>query len=238
MQYWRLLARICLVSLLRCFPTHFISAEAVVIIKLAYELYNEAVMLSINRDWLAAIDKYQAAVNIHNEFPECHQNLALLLDKVGRFTDSMEHHVWSIQVAKTDYFRSRALVNLAMLKLQFVGVVQSCSNPLMVEVFSYLEEAVRLEPSNNANARFSLGLVHVNVGEYVAAFKHFQKALEIDANHSLALLNIGNFYFRLNDFKNARYCPLLDQQHTHQHTYQCTPITINTPTSTPINAHQ
>ena len=186
-------------------PTLFISVEAAVNINLAYELYNEAVVLSINRDWLPAIDKYQAAVTIHNDFPECHQNLALLLDKVGRFTDSMEHHQWSIQFAKTDSFRSRALVNLAMLKLQFVGVVQSRSNPLVLEVFSYLEEAVRLDPTTNANARFSLGLVHVNVGEYVAALKHFQNALEVDANHSLALLNVGNFYFRLNDFKNARY---------------------------------
>ena len=218
MQYWRIFAPICVWTLLCCFSPLFTTAEAVVNINLAYELYNEAVMLSINRDWLTAIEKYQAAVAIHHNFPECHQNLALLLDKVGRFADSMEHHLWSIQSAKTEFFRSRALVNLAMLKLQFVGVVQSRSNPLVLEVLTYLEEAVRLDPLNNANARFSLGLVHVNVGEYVAALKHFQQALEVDANHSLALLNIGNFYFRLNDFKNARYFPFLPFLH-YQYTY-------------------
>lgn len=41
------------------------------------------------------------------------------------------------------------------------------------------------------------------MGDSNTALKFYQQTLSVDPNHALALLNIGNYYFKLNNFKSA-----------------------------------
>ena len=50
-----------------------------------------------------------------------------------------------------------------------------------------------------------MGLMYVSAGYAEKGLLAFQKAVEADSNHTLSLMNIGNYFFRLNIFEKASY---------------------------------
>ena len=164
----------------------------------AYLIYNEAVHCQDNRDIKCAIDKYTAALSAKHEFPEAHQNIALLLEHSDT-NAALKHHRLSVEYGVSDEFKAAALTNLAMSMFR---MIPNKSKVTSLEVISTLQEANALS-HQNCNILFSLGLVYSDIGDYESAVTFFQQTLEINPDHSMALLNIGNYYFRKFDFKRA-----------------------------------
>jgi tetratricopeptide (TPR) repeat protein len=167
----------------------------------AYILYNEGVYCSENHDIRCALEKYKASLSLKDDFPEAHQNIALVLEQQGHLTGAVIHHETSIKFAGTNEFNGSALNNLAILLLKLINVkTKSTVSP----VISLLQEAAVLSPSNS-NIIFSIGLTLLEIDDYDSAIKYFKRTLEIEPNHSMALLNIGNYHFWKNDFSQANF---------------------------------
>lgn len=68
--------------------------------------------------------------------------------------------------------------------------------------FFELAEAAEYNESNG-DIYFTAGLIYDMLGESTAALKMFHRAVEANADHSLAILNIGNYFFRIRQYETA-----------------------------------
>lgn len=167
----------------------------------AYTHYNEGVYCSEKGNIRCAIDKYKASLSFMHDFPEAHQNIALLLEQQENFTEAVKHHEMSIKFARTNEFNASALNNLAILSLKLTTVKRRST---VLPVISLLQEATILSPYD-ANIIFTLGLIMLEIDDHDEAVKYFRNTLDIEPKHSMALLNIGNYYFLRNDFSQANF---------------------------------
>jgi tetratricopeptide (TPR) repeat protein len=76
-----------------------------------------------------------------------------------------------------------ALVILATLTFRQVA--------LWRDTFTLFEHSLRIAPDRNIPIQYNLGLAFADIGKYDEAIAHFEKALEVDPNFALGLLNMG-----------------------------------------------
>ena len=127
-----------------------------------------------------------------------HQNIALLLEQTDG-KDAIEHHRLSVEFGASTSFKAAAMTNLALAMFR---MIPNKSRVTAQSSISILLDAIVLAPENS-NIPFSLGLVYAGIGDHERANVHFRETLETDCNHSMALMNIGNYYFRRHDFPQA-----------------------------------
>jgi len=65
-----------------------------------------------------------------------------------------------------------------------------------------LEKAARMDP-DNPDLQNWLGYSHRNLKEYDAAFRHYQKAIELDPRHRAAREYLGEAYLMVGDLAGA-----------------------------------
>jgi protein O-mannosyl-transferase len=113
--------------------------------------------------------------------PDCwmaHNNLGVLLGKIGRNDEAMAHYLKALELNPNN---ADAHNNLGLL-LANIGR----TNDAMV----HLLKALELDP-NHAEAYNNLGLLLTNTGQTNEAMVHFQKALEINPDYADACYNLG-----------------------------------------------
>jgi tetratricopeptide (TPR) repeat protein len=167
----------------------------------AYILYNEGVYCSDKNDIGCALEKYKASLSLKYDFPQAHQNIALLLEQHGNLTGAIKHHEKSIEFAISKEFNGSALNNLAISSLKLITIKTKST---VKTVISLLQEAAVLSPFNS-NIFFSIGLTLSEIDDHDCAMQYFKRTLEIEPNHSMALLNIGNYHFWRNDYSQANF---------------------------------
>lgn len=167
----------------------------------AYELYNQAVALSRSGQTSAAIDAYAAALDLKEDMPEGHQNIAILLEKVGRVDEGWYHHLQSVKYGRSDSFKSMALVNLAVARMHHGAAVGEglAERPDPIQLLS---SALELDPGNDG-ALFTLGAVYTDLMQFDKALECFNKGLELNPHNAIGLMNKGNHFFRIHDYNTA-----------------------------------
>ena len=164
----------------------------------AYEVYNEGIRCFMLRDTVCAIQKYKSALALKHDFPEAHQNVAILLEPNDPEA-AIAHHKSSVGYFVSKELKASALTNLALLLFK---TINAKSAQTVGDVITMLLEANLMSPLN-ANVLFSIGLIYTEISDHKLGHHYFLKALIADPNHSMASMNVGNYYFRMNEFKQA-----------------------------------
>jgi predicted O-linked N-acetylglucosamine transferase (SPINDLY family)/glycosyltransferase involved in cell wall biosynthesis len=96
---------------------------------------------------------------------------------------------------------------------EYINLLQqssASSSPSSLGSTSESEQASEqsFSPLNNKShveLLFHLGLLYDRIGNYYKSVKSFEKVVNLDYNHLLSWLNIGNYFFKIRDFSQAIY---------------------------------
>jgi predicted O-linked N-acetylglucosamine transferase (SPINDLY family)/glycosyltransferase involved in cell wall biosynthesis len=170
---------------------------------------------------MEAIELYQEALNIDWDFPQAHQNLAILYDSFGRFDLSRKHHNLCYEIARKISlplsYQITAKLNLISNEIKFHAAEIFLQIPQWIEDCEALrhqytnelsvseEQSSGEHPEENIELLFTLGLLYQQSGQYYKAIKLYEKIVNIDYNHLLSWLNIGNYFFVIRDYTQAIY---------------------------------
>jgi glycosyltransferase involved in cell wall biosynthesis/tetratricopeptide (TPR) repeat protein len=160
-------------------------------------------------------------LNIDWDFPQAHQNLAILYDSLGRFDLSRKHHQLCYEIARKINlplsYQITAKLNLISNEIKFHAAETFLQIPQWIEDCEalrqrYTNEIFHSEEQSNDNPAeenvellFTLGLLYQQSGQYYKAIKLYEKIVNIDYNHLLSWLNIGNYFFVIRDYTQAIY---------------------------------
>jgi protein O-GlcNAc transferase len=161
----------------------------------AYETYNQAVAAVRASNFNGAITLYEKALQLKWDLPEAHMNIALLLEQKGDFISSRYHHELSTQFAKTSGFLSAAKANLAIAEMKN-------GRSGVESAVRLLTEAISIDPQNDG-AMVTLSALYSNKQEHLKALYYLETALSVNSRNKVALMNMGNHYFRLSNFSEA-----------------------------------
>jgi Flp pilus assembly protein TadD len=89
-------------------------------------------------------------------------------------------------------FLSKAAPALAGAALLVLSVLTFRQVQLWHDTFTLFEHTLRIAPDRNVPIEYNLGLAFAEIGKFDEAVAHFEKALEVDPNFGLALLNMGS----------------------------------------------
>jgi predicted O-linked N-acetylglucosamine transferase (SPINDLY family)/tetratricopeptide (TPR) repeat protein len=146
-----------------------------------------------------AIGLYEQALALFPQFPEAHQNLGHLYETQHDLATARWHHQQSITYASSESFNASAIVNLVLLDLKTMPI----KSLLFLQPLSdLLGEADRVSP-NNTNVMFTHAQVYEHMGDMRMCVDYLRRVLAIDDRHTLAWLNLGNQWFKANNFEVA-----------------------------------
>jgi tetratricopeptide (TPR) repeat protein len=165
-----------------------------------YQYYNEGVARQSLGDFESAIQYYYMALKGVSNLSEPHQNLGLLLDLKGLKNEAIYHHYQATQTSNNPIFKSNSINNLANLLLNNL----SNKNINGIQPILSLLEQARLLDRYNTNIAMTAAFSYIEIGNLDEALFVLTDIVRfMNPNHALALLNIGNYYFKLNDFESA-----------------------------------
>lgn len=147
------------------------------------------------------MEKYLKALELYKEFPEAHQNIAHLFDINKDYYLSRYHHQLSIQYAHSNEFKTYAINNLILIELK---LLETKEKNKLLSFLTLLHEADSLLP-NQVDILYTTSIIYEMIGDNENSVVYLNKILSINPKHSLALLNLGNYYFRCNHHMNAIY---------------------------------
>lgn len=162
-----------------------------------YNAYNEAVN---EPDISRKINLYNYAISGKYDFPEAHQNLAILYDVLGQSELASHHHraACTSQVATNNF---RALCYCNLVTFQF-GKLATRNIDGIRPLLDMLKEARRLDPTCS-NVLLTTAFMYIGIGHHNDAIIPLVSMLELEPSNVLGLLNIGNHYFYKSNFKIA-----------------------------------
>ena len=140
-----------------------------------------------------------------------------MYDTFGKFDLSRKHYQESFEIAKRLNF---PLDYLITEKLNLISnEVKFNTATAFVQIQKWIEECEELraqytqlhtstdepdaEPAEHIELLFTLGLLYQNVGQYYKSMKMYERVVNLDYDHLLAWLNIGNFFFSQRDYGKA-----------------------------------
>lgn len=148
---------------------------------------------------MKAIAVYREALVMFPQFPEAHQNIGHLYDTQNDLLSARKHHDLSVKYASSAQFNASAIVNLVLVERKLQPLQ---SLPQLQKLSSLLDDAEALEP-NNVNVIFTHALILEYMGEISLCTAKLKRVITLDDRHPLAWLNLGNQWFRANDFDVA-----------------------------------
>ena len=152
---------------------------------------------------------YEKALITEFQFPEAHQNIALLYDRLGDYGKAHDHNVYSIQVSHNDLFISYGILNMLLLEMKMIDRFPHTYDQY-IRWIQCCDRAIQLSNKTNAEAYFNKGLLERQIGHHQEALKSFQFILDnLDDSHIRSYLNIGNHYFFHDEYQNASQYYLL-----------------------------
>jgi Flp pilus assembly protein TadD len=126
-----------------------------------------------------AIEHYQEALRLKDNYPEAHNNLGNALVRIGRPDEAIEHYRRALRL-QPDY--PEAYDNL-LNALAMTGKPE--------EAVDYYTQALRHNP-DNPQTHFKLGNVLAHAGRQAEAIEHYQRAVALVPEFAEAHVNLGN----------------------------------------------
>jgi tetratricopeptide (TPR) repeat protein len=127
----------------------------------------------------AAMDHYQQALRLKDNYPEAHNNLGNAQVRMGRPDEAVEHYRQALRLPG-DYPEAHDnLINA----LAITGKPE--------EAIDYYTQALRLNP-DNPETHYKLGNVFAHAGRQAEAIEHYQQALALAPDYAEAHVNLGN----------------------------------------------
>jgi tetratricopeptide (TPR) repeat protein len=159
-----------------------------------------------------AVEAYERALAIDNEYADAHYNLSVALLRLKRTEEAEKHLREALRIAPEDPGANVALGDACTDRRDFEGALSAYSaamktlvNDAMIgvkvcsslrrlqripEAFQACQEAVRLGPDVSSTHE-ALALVYVVQGDMAAAIPVFQRTLELDPKNHSALANLA-----------------------------------------------
>ncbi|MFC1606603.1 tetratricopeptide repeat protein [Candidatus Latescibacterota bacterium] len=165
--------------------------KAVIVILVSVLLVFSSLTIRRNHVWKSDISLLEDSVSKSPGSARAHNNLALMLEHVGRRVDALRHYEESIRL-KPNY--SAAHNNIARMYI--------INNNLKLAELHNLE-AIRIKP-DFAKAYSDLGSVYGVAGNTGKAKESYNKAIEIDATFMETYINLGKLLTEENDIEGAK----------------------------------
>ena len=165
--------------------------------------YNNAIQLQTDlsdRNKQTIITLYLQSIQLYPTFCQAHQNLDCIYESIGDITSAIYYHNMSITYADSDLFKIGAIANLINIYLN-TNMIQY--EPYKNNTYYHILELESLMSTYNIyppNVGFTLGNYYNYNGEYDKALVIFMTLYEVDKHNINAIMNIGNYYFRKNDY--------------------------------------
>jgi predicted O-linked N-acetylglucosamine transferase (SPINDLY family) len=145
-----------------------------------------------------AVSQYEEALSYYWEFPEAHQNLGLLYEKLEEYKLALQHHLYSIQYSKSKDFQLEALTNYVRLEI----LLSPMSKDVLVRGIREAENILQ-DCAGSASSLAAIALWYRQLGDSNKALHYLYRALDLQPSHVLTYLNIGNHFFLQSNFVDA-----------------------------------
>lgn len=180
----------------------------------ATSFFNKALQFENSGRKAEAIDLYKQALTIQNDLETAHQNLAMLYGELGDKQQARHHFNEAVKYAKTDHFKAGAIARHANFEM---GLLTGKGKKSYSKVVSMLVKAKKALPPN-IDLLQVLGMVYQRISSQENAKAAFEDILELEATHTFALLNVGNYFFAKEDYNQSAgyytraltHCPVTD----------------------------
>ena len=172
----------------------------------------------------AAIEQYQATLDINPDYADAHNNLGVLLAGQGKTAEAIRHYQRALELkpnfAAVHNNWANALsvkgqtteatehyLQALQLKPQF-GEAHNGLGALLLaqgrtsEAMMHFQRAAELIP-DNADVQNNLGTVFADEGQTAEALKYFQEALKIKPDSAKAHFNLGNVFVAMGQVDEA-----------------------------------
>ena len=133
---------------------------------------------------------YDEILKKNPNYAEAHNNLGILLYKLGKYQESMKCYKKTIQIQPKN---SAAHSNLGFV-FKELGENQ--------KAIKCYEKAIQIH-YNNVDAHNNLGILYNKLGKYQSAMKCFEKAIEIQPSFAAAYYNLANTFKELEKYQKA-----------------------------------
>ena len=126
----------------------------------------------------SAINYFQKAIEVEPQYIDAYSKLGEILRLQGKFNDAIKYLEKALHI-DPGHADSHCVMGLILL-----------NKGENTKAINSLKLAIQFDP-NNAPAYCNLGVANINYDQGTA-LKYYEKALEIDPNHSVTLSNIGS----------------------------------------------
>jgi len=147
----------------------------------ALERYNEGLLLEMEEDWPAAVERHLEALRINPAYADPMISLARCYEAMGEYERALD---W----ARSAEPLRKGSSELAAMKGRILT-----SMGRLAEAEQAFQTVLAAEP-NNLEARFGLALLDMAGGRPLGAIKRFQEALRLSPLNARALLSLALVY--------------------------------------------
>lgn len=146
-----------------------------------------------------AISKYKEAIQLQRTFAPSHQNLAMIYEKTGDRILARRHFKFSIEYSSSVDFKAGAIARFGNFELATLEGKGSKSYSKLLRTLSSAKKS--LPP--NTDVLQILGVVYNKIGQQKKSYDVFNELLDLEPSHYFALLNIGNYFYNLGEYKKS-----------------------------------
>lgn len=175
----------------------------------------------------AAVEKYERALKLDNEYAKSIYNCGVILEEQRRYQEAQQKYQEAIAIEPEDYTNYNAWGNALLGLKNCEGAIEKYQTAIRLEknVSSYIwcgvalsrakdyegafekfEQGTEIEPKS-ATIYFGWGNVLAEVGRYDEAYEKFRKAIEVNPDEvdaTYAAHNIGEYLFRQGKYGEGR----------------------------------
>jgi len=167
-----------------------------------YLTYNEAVKLHRAERYEEAEALYRDVISQKKDLWEAHNNLGNVLNSMNRESEALQVYHYGMEQTKSDEnlkeIHASFLNNIGHQKLLKAGN----SFQKLREAKKYFVMATTSDP-NQVDARYNAGNIEAKLGYIDRAMNVFFEILKTHPNHVSSWLEIGNLYFKKNNYEMA-----------------------------------
>ena len=182
--------------------------------------------------WQAAIDAYQAAIDLQPHYPDAYYNLALTFNKLNRKEEALHAYQALIELApqhigghfqaacllmqRQDY--QAAIIHFLLVEqldpTHFENQFNLATAYLMIkqwqEAKSHYLQALAIQ-TNDLQVLFNLGVISMQQGQVREAIAFYSRAIELNPDYHEAHHNLSIAYLEIKDRKKAlnHFCEVL-----------------------------
>lgn len=151
------------------------------------------VILAEEKNYRAAILKFQKSVLINNNFTDGYYNLASVFENIGEYNSAIENFSKAISL-KPDYFNAYfGLANVYSKKEDYINAKKNYK--LCLDIIP-----------NSVEVLSNLAVIFFKERQYIKAIEIYEKVINLNENYYLAFNNLGAVYREVGNLQKATVC--------------------------------